>query len=170
MMPRSLTLTQLAAIGSGWHGRWGRLDSTPHPLVPLTRAFTAQLSIYPPGTTRGERILLGIQGLGATWIGWVIPALVVVVAMMLGDRWAGLVAACGLVALWGVVSLATVKLRRNTRHVRMSASPTGEAGRARLNHIAQLLDDLDAQDLGPVEYELQWGRIYDEAASVTRGA
>ncbi|WP_354030487.1 DUF6611 family protein [Curtobacterium sp. 1544] len=119
---------------------------------------------------RREWILLGIQGLGATWIGWGIAALVVVVAMMLGDRWAGLTAACVLVALWGVVSLVTVKLRRNTRHVRMSASPAGAAGRCRINHIAQLLDDLDAQDLDPVEYELQWGRIYGEVASVTRGA
>lgn len=165
-----MPLTELVAIGSGWHGRWGRLDTTPPSLAPLTRAFTAELSIYPPGTTRRERILLGIQGLGSTWLGWVIAALVVVVAMMLGGRWGGLAAAGVLLALWGAVSLVTAKLRHSIRYVRMSASPAGEAGRARLNHIAQLLDDLDAQDLSPVEYELQWGRIYNEAANVARGA
>ncbi|WP_331252909.1 DUF6611 family protein [Curtobacterium flaccumfaciens] len=170
MTLRRPPLTELITRGTNWHGRWGRLDTTPHSLVPLTRAFTAQLSIYPPGTTRRERVLLGVQGLGATWLGWVITALVVVVAMMLGGPWTGLAAACVLVALWGVVSLVTEKLRRNTRHVRMSASSAGEAGGGRLNHIAQLLDDLDTQELDPVAYELQWGRIYDEAANVIRGA
>jgi hypothetical protein len=170
MTLRRPPLTELIAHGTDWHGQWGRLDTTPLPLVSQTRAVTAQLSIYPPGTTRRERILLGLQGLGATWLGWIIAALVVVVAMMLGGRWAGLTAACVLAALWGVVSLMTVKLRRTTRYVRMSASPAGETGRGRLNHIAQLLDDLDTQELNPVAYELQWGRIYDEAANLTRGA
>lgn len=78
-------LTEFIAHGTDWSGRWGRLD-TPHSLVPLTRAFTARLWIYPPGTTRRERILLVIQGRGSTWLGWAIAPLVVVGAMMLGDR------------------------------------------------------------------------------------
>lgn len=153
---------------------WGTIYVSPASGSGLWRRV--RLQVYPPGTTRAERRMLHFAH---TWpIGGAIIGLMLTVALS-GELPPGADLAAGFLAyaagFWLAARL-TRSLRRRVRTLTVASDylygEPREYGDARLLHaVTARLDDLEerrrASQVNPVQYEAEWGDIYDAIPSST---
>lgn len=155
--------------GAPLAARWGRVDVTPHPLVPVLGELSGRISIFPPGATGGERALLSARAFVLSWLGVTVAAMLVGIALAVSGVWmVGVVVAVLLLAAGVAVVAAASPVQGRVLTVRVlfrvgHRVEVREAGLSRFLAVASRLDGLRALEDDPVLYELEWGRIYWEA-------
>lgn len=158
-------ITRLVADGTPFSARWGRVEVTSRQMAQSLRSFNAAIVIYPPGTTKAQSFWLTVRGFGTSWVGaGIVLVLLILCVGFLGVWIGGAIAIVVPLALWFYARLASAETHKGIRRVHARFTPGTETGAARFEDIASQLDMLDSTStVDPVEYELRWGLIYDQA-------
>jgi len=165
-----MTATRSPGIPLAWalrnriyvSAKWGTLDMTPDMVATATRSFHADLRLYSPGIGTAQRRLLHARYTLSSWSGVAVFVLALLIGLAIGG-WVGLFVALTIVAvLYSALMISTRRTARQTRTVRVTATPDGLYGEPAFNEVAEQLDELDRSDLNPVDYEAQWWRIYTD--------
>lgn len=139
---------------------WGRFDATPDLIAGLIRSSRYTLTVYPPGTSRSERVLLTIASGGGWVTGTFILAAALFMHMLFGA--VGLVGTLGaIVAVWLVARWTTRTLRQDSRSISITASARAIHGVESFIEAMHRLDALEKFRGDPVLYELEWAHVYD---------
>lgn len=151
---------------------WGSLDVSDPVSASRSGITRYRLEIYPPGTNSLERRQLRrLRG----WRVWA-AITAVIAAILMGGWWPGWFAPAVIVGVYVVVLFVglhrTSRLRRATRSVTAAlvaiggSPPLIEGDMQLLEHCALDLEQLDRHRLDgevtPIDYELEWGRLYGE--------
>lgn len=156
------------AAGRDLTARWGGIELTPAGIAVVQRSRTVTLTVYPPGITHAERALMTLRYAANSWLGALLALFltVIVVSLPHGGLLGIAISACFLLVLWIACTVPSDRVNANTHRLRLRVGPTGIAGPFdQWNHIAHQLEELDATPgLNPVEYEAEWGRIYQQLA------
>lgn len=153
---------------------WGRMEMTSERYLTLTRRGSLRVRVYPPGTTQRQRAMLFARYGLTSWVGGVFAVAAAVIVGAVVNVYAGLAVALvsGVAAV--VVRVLSASVAGRVRQVRFPLAVRDEsrgrgsvyvaARRDRFAVLVRHLDqlDADASDLSPVDYEVRWGRVYDQ--------